>query len=259
MRRRLVARALLPLAIAACDGGDASSPSPAPVKSAPASTAAGPKRTIEVRSPFGDTAARGNVMVDGDFELTGRTGQMGWLALDANGGQRVLDYATGGRCRSGIRCARVAPGDELLGYLASPKDGDIHVVIRVKPHAVCAEAAAVVVDVDDPTHAAPIGAAAPLPDASGWCRFEGETPNFARLAPALFIQVDPKAGGDVLIDDVVATAVPSPSPVDGGARDGGATTRAFSTLPAGTAARVRAIGAWLKARRRLDHAAGASR
>ena len=50
-------------------------------------------------------------MVDGDFELTGRSDQAPWIVFDPNQGQTTLNYDTGGRCRSGIRCATLVQPD----------------------------------------------------------------------------------------------------------------------------------------------------
>ena len=68
-------------------------------------------------------------MVDGDFELTGRSDQAPWIVY--NQGQQTLNYDTGGRCRSGVRCAVIGKGDGLIGYLASPVTGNIQVRVYI--------------------------------------------------------------------------------------------------------------------------------
>ena len=78
-----------------------------------------PTRTVGHRSPFGDVFQADNLMVDGDFELTGRNDQAPWIVFDELG-QQTLNYETGGHCRSGVRCAIIAPGERLVGYMASP-------------------------------------------------------------------------------------------------------------------------------------------
>ena len=77
------------------------------------------KRTVEQRSPFGNTSYPANLLVDGDFEFTGRNEQMPWLAF-GNAGQQTLNYDTGGLCHSDdfaavkLRMARFMAG----GFLA---------------------------------------------------------------------------------------------------------------------------------------------
>ena len=63
-------------------------------------------RTVETRSPFGELRSD-NLFLDGDFEFTGRNGQMPWLVFRSNG-QGTIGFDTGGKCFSGVRSANVS-------------------------------------------------------------------------------------------------------------------------------------------------------
>lgn len=133
MRRGLAPHALVALtALAGCRvDAEGLSPAPLPVVSAdagPKADAAAPpapvapipgavKRTVMVRDPFGATP--GNLLVDGDFELSTvphSGSQLGWRAYTADGSRELDTHTeTGGLCRSGLRCAILDPGMLMFG------------------------------------------------------------------------------------------------------------------------------------------------
>jgi hypothetical protein len=144
-------------------------------------------RTIEQRSIFG-AAGEANLMADGDFELTGRSQQMPWLTF-GDQGQGTLNYETGGRCRTGIRCAVLRKDEQLIGWFASPKTGSITATLYVYPNQLpCREAAsAIVLDLDEQQRGAELTAAAE-PDVTGWCKFESVAPAIPFGSPVLYVQ-----------------------------------------------------------------------
>ncbi len=84
-------------------------------------------RKVEMRNPWGGPP--GNLMVDGDFEfsivLEGSSPQSGWNAF-VNSNLTYLRGATGGVCKSGLRCAVLRGGGlggdaGLLGKGAAAK------------------------------------------------------------------------------------------------------------------------------------------
>ena len=244
---------------AACDvAGEPSSPSWQPPGAPTVIARVTPKRTIEQRNPFGNTAESKNLMIDGDFELTGRMDQMPWVAFGAGGsgtgqtGQQTLNFETGGRCRSGVRCGLLKAGDAVVGFASSPRIERIKVSLWAKPlDGVCGHVQARMIDLDD--QAGGSGEQLPsardrpdAPDESGWCHFEGIAPNMAWGAPVLYVEIDKKATADVLIDDAVALPATPPALGSKGVRS----QRAGFEMSQTTRARVSFVAAWLRTHRR---------
>ena len=135
--KALFAVALLSLAVAGCNSGEALSPVPQAIVDAGADAAADAgvdasppdagtvKRTVMTRSPFGGPA--GNLLVDGDFEMSTvpqAGAQLGWRAFALDGKTPVnINTETGGLCRSGLRCAVVDPTMQILIRGASAAQG----------------------------------------------------------------------------------------------------------------------------------------
>lgn len=166
------------------------------------------KRTVEMRNPFGNTAASDNLMVDGDFELTGldRTATEPWRAFVKGVGQ-TIKMTTGGRCKSGVRCLVLTPGESAVGWMATPREGDIRVSLWARPNGgTCGALAVHVVDMNEPTKTKMIVPPS-SPDESGACRFEGLAPSFPGGAPAVYLEIYPATKvTSVFVDDVVVLA-----------------------------------------------------
>lgn len=175
---------------------------------------AAPKRTVSRRSPFGDLTAD-NLLLDGDFEFTGRQGQMPWLAL-GDRGQGTMGYGTGGLCASGTRCGKLESGEGMFGWMSSPKSGSFEISLLVKPGNGDCEAPNVevyVLDLDTGTGVAEVRSSG-LDEASGFCRFEGVARALPFANPGLYIEATRDAAnpGPSYVDRVVATVVqPGPS------------------------------------------------
>lgn len=215
------------------DAGDAS---------AIAVDAGSPIRTIETRNPFGDTSNPANLMVDGDFELTGRSEQMPWITF-TNAGQSTLDYATGGKCKSGVRCASIASGTELVGYFSSPKTGSMNATLWVRPDSGnCNDVQVVALDLDNQSSQPTASLTVSSQDATtGWCNFAGSIPNMAEEQPVLYVNVADTMKGVALIDDGVILPADSTNSY----------TRTLITLTPQKRQRVQLIGAWIRAHRKF--------
>ena len=205
-------------------------------------------RTVVQRSPFGNLSIPDNLVLDGDFEFTGRSGQMPWLVF-GNSGQGTLAFATGGACRSGIRCAAVPAGSEMIGWMASPKSGGMNVSLWVKPPSgKCDDLRVSITDMAGSIGGDIVRSETLRAGTDGWCRFNGDAGNYAGQQPVVYIATaNNRVQGPILVDDVVARTLPStlkknlaaaPSP---GSRP--------SPLDTETLARVRFIGEWLRAHR----------
>ena len=234
------------LTLAACDEGTIPSAPPRIIDAGvgPQSTgdAAAVVRTVEVRNPFGDTSSPNNLMIDGDFEVTGRSEQMPWITFTTSG-QSTLDYATGGKCKSGVRCASIAAGTELVGFFASPKTGTMSAALWVRPDSgTCTDVQVLALDFDNQssTVAAQLTVMSQDPQ-SGWCGFAGSIPNMAEQQPVLYISVAAAMKGVALIDDGVILPADAASSI----------TRSQITLSAHTRERVRFIGDWVRTHRRF--------
>ncbi|MFO0661868.1 MAG: hypothetical protein U0165_18845 [Polyangiaceae bacterium] len=166
-------------------------------------SAGAPARVVTQRNPIGNVAFAQNLMIDGDFEFTGRQGQTPWLALDSNG-QASLKFATGGRCHSGIKCGSLTSGQQMIGYYISPRQGKVQVSLWIKPATgVCADARVHTIDIQVGSYADSITSETETAGPDGWCHFTGIGRNLAGKSPALFVELDDTATGTVLIDDAV--------------------------------------------------------
>jgi hypothetical protein len=212
-------------------GADADAPNPQEVV-----------RTVEQRSPFGNLDVPDNLVLDGDFEFTGRSGQMPWLAFGGMG-QGTLNFATGGLCRSGVRCASLTAGSEMIGWMASPKSGGMNVSLWAKPPSGnCADLRVFVTDIEGQADGDGLRAETTKAGEGGWCRYEVDAANYAGMQPVLYVSTaSSRVQGPILVDDAVARALPATLK----------RTLAMkpTTMDAASKARVRFIGDWVRTHR----------
>ncbi len=204
MNARFLALLALPV-IVACG----TEPEPKPIAAATppidTSSSSGTIRSVGYRNPLGHVQVTDNLFADGDFEWTGRSGQMPWVVF-GNGGQGTLTYMTGGQCYSGVRCAFVAKGQTMIGYLATPASVNAEVSIKVKGSTgKCNEVNIIVVDQTEKGPTSSLFSGTPTPEATGWCTYRGTMKNLARLQPILY--VSPLTAGGVTVDDAIAEEI----------------------------------------------------
>ena len=229
-------------------------PSPAPVVDAGVDAAAPLAiRTVEARNPFGNLDAN-NLVLDGDFELTGRQGQMPWLNFSSS--QATLDFETGGLCASGVRCAKVTRASALFGWMASPKAGSsIQVSIKARmltgtpktdgADGTCPEPKinVYVIDIDNQATIERIRLDRAVAPVNGFCTYQSVVGAVAYGSPGIYVEPDEFAARDVvLVDAAVATVVPA------------AAARAFvpSQPPsAASKARIVQVSDWVRRHRKL--------
>jgi hypothetical protein len=238
---------LVLLLVCGCDNTTQSiQPLPPVTSEAGVPSPAAPRRTVGYRNPFGDALQSDNLMVDGDFELTGRTDQAPWIDY-AMQTQQVLNYDTGGRCRSGVRCAVMGTTDALIGFMSSPVVDTMVVRVYVLPDSgTCSDASVVAVDINGSATGGTVPPpSAPGPD--GWCVFEGTSQNLAYDQPALYITMSSKAKSMQLhVDD--ATVLPaSEVPVHG--------VRAMTRPTDELMARANEATTWIRTHRRYGRPA----
>ncbi|MEO6573778.1 MAG: hypothetical protein ABIP89_08065, partial [Polyangiaceae bacterium] len=252
MTTRPLVAALLALFSFGCETqGEIAQPGGRPPIAVHSSDAGGVvKRTVEQRSPFGNTSYPGNLLADGDFELTGRTGQMPWVVFDAStSGPGTLNYDTGGLCHSGVRCAVIASGDILIGYLSSPKKGTMDVSLWVAPLATqsgspppaCNTVLVSIKDFNNTEGGTDFQSDTEQP-ANGWCHFAGSAPNYAERSPVMWVTIAGNAKSGARIDDGV---------VKPNAEGTAGRLPIFRKSSAAEAARVAFIGEYLRAHRRF--------
>ena len=233
------------LALPGCDEGQLPTAPPKAIVDAgivvDAATDAGTAiRTVETRNPFGNTAVTNNLMIDGDFELTGRTGQMPWVTFSQSG-QSTLGYATGGQCKSGVRCGSIAPGTQLIGYFASPKTDSMTGSVWAHPNTGnCGDVQVQAIDLDNQSNGTASELKAQSQDVNGWCNYTGTIPNLAEKQPVLYISVSDGVAV-ALIDDAVV--LPS--------ADTQAVAHSEIKMSPAMRQRVRFISEWVRAHRRF--------
>jgi hypothetical protein len=170
---------------------------------------AGPvKRTVSVRSPWG--GPNGNLLVDGDFELSivveGMGGQSGWYALSNQGAPRYLRGETGGLCRTGLRCGVLEPGAFLLGRgTAANGTGMIASMwVMPPPGKGCEVASAYAIRCSFDGNATDLLAVGEEPDTTGWCQYRTGVTEGER-AMCLIVENTLAEGETALIDSVTLT------------------------------------------------------
>lgn len=224
-----------------CDGDKTGvQPSPPITSDASAPPLAAPRRQAFHRNPFGDAFQSDNLMVDGDFELTGRNDQAPWLVFDPSKGQQTLDYDTGGHCRSGVRCATLAPPDALIGSFASPVELKMLVKLYAKltsQH--CKDLSILVMNIQSGDIDKSVNMVATAPAADGWCVYEGTADNLAYKAPVLYISTTNDATATI---DEVSVLPLGETPVHGAPPP-------LGEVDAATRARASAAAAWIRGHR----------
>ncbi len=177
---------------------------PVPTQDVPPAAPVAPHRTVGYRNPFGDLSHPDNLVADGDFELTGRGGQMPWQVY-SGGGQATLDYDTGGRCLTGVRCAVIGKGQTLIGYFASPVKGNVEITMHARSDSGrCLDASIFTVDLATGQPSSPVYAPT-ASDSSGWCTYTASAQNLADKQGVIDVELTGNAKGTRLwVDDVLA-------------------------------------------------------
>ncbi len=159
------------------------------------------RRVVEVRNPLGGRL--GNLLVDGDFELSiiiqGSNSQSGWLAF--GNGQGYLRGATGGVCRSGLRCGWLEPQVLLFGQGAAAKDSGMIATLWAKPPAgsACSSVQVQVLRCNTFASAANLILQSEDPGPDGWCFYRGRV---KRQTTATCMLIESSlADQSVLVDD----------------------------------------------------------
>lgn len=215
------------------------------------SDAAPPKRVVERRSPYGNIDPT-NLMLDGDFEFSGRQGQMPWLSFA--GDRATLDYETGGLCASGVRCAKIGKDTVLFGWMMSPKSGtSIDVTLKVrtlrgKPKSetgACPESRVniYVIDIENPDAVERVKIDRDIAPINGFCTYHGVVGALPYASPGVYVESQSVESKDVvLLDQVVATPV-APN---------AAHTRALRHEPitAASKAQMAHVSAWIRTHRK---------
>jgi len=211
-RRQLaVLAAALLLPVAGC-WGDGTGGGPLDVQRPDAGWTAAPpptapptaKRQVLRRNPFGNVAQAGNLLFDGDFELASLfADQYGWLSgiSLASLSFQLPDIVIGPRCRSGLKCAELAPGHAIAGLGVASRDSDLAVSLWANvAEGGCDEVEIHLLTEDfaDPTVLIPPQAVAPTKDR--WCRYEALV---GERQANLYLVVQNLSDGVVLVDDAV--------------------------------------------------------
>lgn len=152
------------------------------------------KRTVEVRSPWG--TMNGDLVLDGDFELSVQTST--WFD---DQGVSLTSFASGGRCRSGILCAKLGANSTLSTSPLLTGDG-LKAAFHAKIEGACSGVTGSVIAVSLSTNSQDvfdIRAVSDVPEADGWCLYEGHVSVQKTYDAALF-SIETTA--EALIDEV---------------------------------------------------------
>lgn len=167
---------------------------------APAPDAGQPVRRLLTRSPWGRVSVPQNLLLDGDFELSGAEGQFGWLSFSRGGAG--LRHETGGLCRSGVSCGVLQRGQVMLGYAVAAPEAPMELRVWLHPASGGCDDVGVYV-IGCVSERTPIlgqaRASQSAPDADGWCELSGVTP-VVREQPCVYL--DNESTGIVRVDDV---------------------------------------------------------
>ncbi len=244
MKRAIFTTALL---VAACNQDQTGTqPQPPITSDAAVPILTTPPRTVMHRNPFGDVLQHDNLMIDGDFEITGRSDQAPWVAFNTTAGQTTLNYDTGGHCRSGVRCGVIGVGDALIGYLATPLLGNFEVRLYIRPEGDhCADATVLVFDTSTQQTGDTIAAVEPAPRADGWCYFEGVGKNLAYGQPALYVELSKGSKSAFVRIDEASVLPVTEAPAH--------QLKLLTTAPVDQLARADVAAKWMREHRKLGN------
>jgi hypothetical protein len=165
-----------------------------------------PKREVYQRNPFGNVAATGNLLWDGDFEWRPPfAGQYGWYQAESPqfDGLGNTKQIVGPSCRSGIKCAELEPNNILLGFAVASEGNELDVSFWAYPdNGDCTTIEAALINQESGAIASEaILSMGDSADADGWCRFESVV---AERSDAQWLYIHNASGTmAVIIDDAV--------------------------------------------------------
>ena len=211
--------------------------------------AAPPKRVVESRNPFGNLDAT-NLMLDGDFEFSGRQGQMPWLSFAT--AQATLDFETGGLCASGVRCARLQKGSVLFGWMTSPKAGtSIDVTLKARTlvgtpktqTGSCPEPRlnVYVIDIENPDAIERIKIERDVAPINGFCTYHSVVGGLPYASPGVYVESQSLDAKDVLLLDQVMAVPAAPN---------AAHSRSGEPITAESKAQVARVSDWVRRHRK---------
>lgn len=181
-------------------------------------------RQVYQRNPYGNVAATGNLLWDGDFEWRPAfASQYGWIQADSQSfaGAGLPKPVMGGACRSGIRCTRLEAGNVLIGLAVVSEDEELAASVWLKPEREddCTAVDVILISQDG---SEPSVQLTPEPEGEdGWCRVAATVPVKAS-AQYLYLQSN-AFGESFLVDDAVVVR----------ATEAGAQTLAWRSRPTG--------------------------
>ena len=184
--------------------GDEGPPNPVPMETpdrpdpAPQGTVV---RTVETRNPMATQV--GNLLVDGGFELSiviqGAGGQNGWLTFGGGASGGYLRGATGGVCRSGLRCGWLETGALYFGQGTSA--GMIASVYAKPPPGVgCSGLRADILNCNNFEGSARLIPESEEPSRDGWCFYRARLAEQKR-ASCMLLENGVVSGEPILVDD----------------------------------------------------------
>ena len=198
-------------------------------------------RTVQTRSPWG--GAVGNLLVDGDFELSvviqGASGQAGWFSF-SNDGQGYVRGETGGLCKSGMRCAIMDSGSVYFGQGTAAKGTGMVAGLwaKVPEGDDCSVIDYAIIRCNfQGSFAVSIPPVSPVPDEDGWCRYRGGVAE-QTTATCAYIENSLAPGTRAILD--LATLLPD---------DGTAPMRTMRVMGGARGKRARAIVDTIRSRR----------
>lgn len=200
-------------------------------------------RTVETRNPWGNVP--GNLLLDGDFELSAGAGNAnlpGWQAFRSGSSDGSVDFETGGLCRRGLHCAVAERGMALLGWGVAA-DGSAmtgSLWVQVPEGRGCEIVTAGILRWSRGNLSYLFAARQPHPDVQRWCHYEQRIPP-QREATLLYVEIALQGDERALLDD--ARLVPA---------DGTAPMSADLRQPTkAQQARAQAAHSWLRSRIRF--------
>ena len=171
-----------------------------------------PRRTVIERDPFGNYGQTANLLYDGDFEWSsGMNSQYPWFSWPSVG-LTPPTIVRGPSCRSGMSCARVAPGAGVAGIGMNPPEGKSAVTVslwlRPSQGEQCPNVSVSLEGCFQTTETQSLPFVSEPLGADGWCQRSGVLA-VPKDTPCIFVSVQGSMLNSVVMDDVVMKAAPA--------------------------------------------------